>query len=225
MNRSQAIVVAILAGMVLLVFSIVMLFLFFPLNRLFQSDTPPLTPTQPAAGLPTPTPTFPNFLPTSAPLTPTSSGPTATNTRVLSAESPTPRPPTATVSFKLPTRVVRPTATPTPTPEVTVAPPPPTLPPTQVIGPTPPRVYNISFKADETTLERGDCTDLKWEVTGADMVWLNEKQVSPSGEKEVCPREDKKYELKIQVPGSVGTQKKSITISVEDEDEDAADND
>lgn len=211
MTRSQAFTIGILIGFVVLVFLGMMALIFLPYERLF--------PPRPAPTLPAPTviltPTFPQSLPTASLTTPTPAEPTATNTRV---PTPTPRPPrtpTPTVLPKLPTFPPKPTAT---TEIITVVPI-PTATPSPTIIPSPiPRQYNISFSAKETTITKGDCTNLKWHVEGASTVTLDGESVAASGKKKVCPKKDTRYQLTIRLPD--GNQlSRTVKISVEEEEE------
>lgn len=211
MSRAQAVILAILIGLVALVFMAIIVLLIFPPERLFRPAPPPV-PSPPAPLAATPTATFPNFLPTENPETPTVE-PTATYTRVPTV---TPRPsrtPSPTTQFALPTPFVRPSETPTPVPTL---PPAPTSTPTS--GPSPtliPRQYSVSFEADEETIEEGDCTDLRWEVQGASSITLDGRPVEPSGRKEVCPRQNTAYRLTIQLPNSAALETKTVEIKVE----------
>ncbi len=209
MTRTQAVIIAILAGFVALVFLGFVVLIFFPYERL----APPAPTPIPPAPTVTPTPTFPNFMPTPAQETPVIE-PTPTNTR-LPTLTPTPfKTPTPTVVIKLPTR--RPTDTPIPTPTDTLVPSPTFTRPV----PTPvPRQYRISFEAEESTIEEGDCTDLKWEAVGVTVVKLDGQNVNPSGERKVCPDEDTQYELTYELPGSNQLQTKTVKIRVEEKED------
>jgi hypothetical protein len=208
MTRTQALVLAILAGFVLLACIAVIFVVILPYDRVF----PPLpTPTVPTA-TPTPIPTLPKFLPTGSLITPTSE-PTATNTRVPTSTPRPPQPPTPTVVLEL-TYPLRPTATPT---LVTVPQPVDTVTSTPSVTPLPPpRGFSISFDADQTTLVKGECTDLVWRVEGAATVTLDGEDVADSGAKEVCPKFDKKYQLTVRLPDSPELLHRSVKISVEE---------
>ena len=211
MNRSQALTIGILIGFVVLVFMGMIALIFLPYERLLPSWSAPTSP----APTVTPTPTFPESLPTASLMTPTPAEPTATNTRV---PAPTPRPtrtPTPTVLPKLPTFPPKPTAT----IEIATAAPIPTSTPSPTILPSPiPRRYSISFSAKETTITKGDCTDLKWQVEGATTVSLDGESVAASDKKKVCPKKDTRYELAIRLPD--GNQlSRTVKISVEEDKE------
>lgn len=206
MNRSQALTIGILTGFVLLACIGMVIVMRVPLDRIIP---PTATPIPPSPTI-TPTPTFPNFMPTASHETPVFI-PSPTNTRLPTLTPTAPRPPTATVVFKLPTP--KPTATPVPLPTAQSVPS-ATL---TVMPPTaPPRQYSIIFEADETTITAGKCTDLEWQVTGAVSVQLDGRAVTPSGLKEVCPGQDTLYELTIQLPDNAQLQTRTVRISVEE---------
>ncbi|MBI1879262.1 MAG: hypothetical protein HYR94_13765 [Chloroflexi bacterium] len=206
MTRSQALTIGVLAGFVVVVFAAMIVLLF--VNPLTTFAPPPPTPAPPPSAA-TMTPTLPNFMPTPGP-TATSPEPTPTNTRVPTVTPAPPKEPSPTVVFLLPTR--RPTATPT---APTSTPVPPTDTPIPVTPTYPPRRYSVSFEADETTIVKGKCTDLKWEVVGAVAVTLDGKSVEPEGKKEVCPDKDTEYKLTIQFPDQVRLENRTVEIKVE----------
>jgi len=208
-NRSQAVIIAILVGFVALVFMGMIVLLLFPYERVF-----PPTPTATIPPTITPTPTFQEFLPTPAPATP-SVEPTATNTLVPTVTPSAPKDSTPTVVIELPAPQVRPTATPTSLPTVT---PGPTTAPFQPTSTPIPRQFSVSFEADEPTIEKGECTDLEWEVQGASDIRLDGRPVGPSGDREVCPTRETTYRLSYQLPGSAAIQSTTITIKVEDKE-------
>ncbi|GIK40523.1 MAG: hypothetical protein BroJett011_43560 [Chloroflexota bacterium] len=207
MTRSQALTLGILAGFVVLVFAAIIVLLF--INPLTQLAPPTATPIPPTP-VPTATPTLPNFMPTPGP-TPTPPEPTATNTRVPTSTPSPPKEPTATVVFSFPTYT--PTFTPIPPPATPV---PPTDTPIPATPTYPPRRYKVSFEAGETTITKGECTDLKWDVVGAVAVTLDGRNVEPEGEKEVCPDKDTEYKLTVQFPDQARLENETIEINVED---------
>ena len=207
MNRAQALTIGILIGFVLLACIGVIIVMRTPLDRLLP---PTATPIPPSPTI-TPSPTFPKFLPTAEQRTPEII-PSPTNTRLPTSTPTAPRPPTATVVFKLPTP--KPSATPSPPP---TAQPVPSATPTVIPPTAPPRQYSISFEADESTIIKGKCTDLEWRVVGVTSVKLDGRVVSASGFKEVCPRQDTDYELTIQLPDNAQLQTRTVRIIVEEE--------
>jgi len=213
-TRSQALTIGVLSGFVVLVFTAMIILVFFDP---FQQLSPPPSPPQPPSPTPiiSPTPTAVNFLPTASEVTPTTSEPTATNTRVPTVTSRPPTTPTPTFALNLPTLVIR---RDTPTPELSATLPPPPPLPTNTPAPPPtaviPRQYSISFSAEETTLEEGECTDLEWRTTGISTIMLDGRQVEPSGDKEVCPERDTVYTLTIQAPGTLQFERRTVEISI-----------
>lgn len=206
MTRSQVLILSVLTGFVILVFmALIALWFLNPIPRVIPPTATPIPPTP----MPTATPTFPNFMPTPGP-TPTPPEPTPINTRVPTVTPKATSTPLPTVIIVMPTR--RPTSTPTsagPIAPLTTETPTPTITPTAI-----PRVYKISFKADDTTLVKGECTELKWDVIGALTVELDRDQVSPSGKKKVCPKENTSYKLIVQFQDSARLQTETIDITV-----------
>jgi hypothetical protein len=200
---------------VLIVFTVMIALLFMnPTAQILPPTPGPILPAPP----PGPTPTLPNFMPTAGPTPPTAE-PSPTNTRVPTA---TPRPtkePTPTVIFSFPTRI--PTATPTVPTQTPVPPTDTPIPPSPTF---PPRRYKISFEADQTTLTKGECTNLNWDVVGAIAVTLDGDGVEPQGEEEVCPDEDTEYTLTVQFPDQVRLEDRTVEIRVEPESTPTNDN-
>lgn len=220
MTRTQAVILAILIGLVTLVFIVLIVLLVFPFKRLSEPAPAPTLSSPPTLVAITPTPVLNDSLPTASLETPVIGPPTATNTRVptvtprLSNSAPTP-----TIEFQLPTPIRRPTATPPPTPV-----PPPTVtrvPPSALTPTLVPRQYSVSFKADPKTIERGKCTDLKWRVQGATSITLDGRDVNPSGSKEVCPTRTTSYKLTIQLPNSAALDTKRVEVKVVESPDDA----
>jgi pSer/pThr/pTyr-binding forkhead associated (FHA) protein len=58
-----------------------------------------------------------------------------------------------------------------------------TVPPTA----TPPADVEITFTADDTTVDLGECVNLRWLVENAQEVRLDNQKVSPAGTQQVCP--------------------------------------
>ena len=207
MTRKQALIIGVLIGFVILACAGMLVVLQLPYDRLVP-PTATVTPLPPTI---TPSPTRQSFLPTASLETPTPAEPTATNTRVPTSTPQPPRTPTPPVEIKLPTR--KPTATTIPSPT------PIPLPTNTVTLFTPtvvPLQYDIYFKADDTTITRGNCTDLEWRVVGATVIRLDGQNVSPSGQKEVCPTRNTSYELTVELPGSALLQNRTVNIRVEE---------
>jgi len=60
---------------------------------------------------------------------------------------------------------------------------------------------SASFYADQTTLNLGECTLLHWTTEDALDVQLDDEEVEPEGEQEVCPEESQTYVLAVQYSG------------------------
>jgi hypothetical protein len=96
----------------------------------------------------------------------------------------------------------------------TATPAPPTSTPISPTPTVPPRFFKVSFEAEDTTITKGKCTDLKWEVVGAVAITLDNKSVEASGKKEVCPDKDTTYRLEVQFPDIARLERKSVEITV-----------
>ena len=69
----------------------------------------------------------------------------------------------------------------------------------------------IQFSADSYQVVKGQCTTLRWNVTGVQAVFLNGGGVNGVGSQEVCPQDNTTYELRVQDTSGVVTTK-SLTI-------------
>lgn len=210
LTRSQAVVLSILMGLVVLVFIGLAAILLLPGESILRST---LTPTSTIP--PTATPTFPNFMPTAGGVSPTPGEPTPTNTRIPTATPLPTRTPRPTAIINLPTPVVRPTATPTarPLPIPTVA-----GEPSPTATPLVQRQYSVSFEAEQPSLASGECTDLVWRAEGVENLQLDGSSVGQTGRKKVCPDEDSSYRLTFQIAGSAEVGSREVEISVESDD-------
>ncbi|GAB4425801.1 MAG: hypothetical protein Kow0031_05490 [Anaerolineae bacterium] len=204
MTRTAAATFTVVLGFVLVGLMGVVFLLLFPYEQLIApASTPTLAPTP----LPTATPTIQSFLPTARPDTPTPAAPPATNTRVPTvtpAPTKTPAPP-----FSFPTRVP---PRPTSTPEIATAPAPGTAVPTATLPPQ--RAVEVQFSADPSTIKRGKCTDLVWQVSGPVTVQLEGEAVPPSGRREVCPSSTRDYTLTVQVVDSAELFPYQVRVNV-----------
>lgn len=209
MTRSQALTIGLLMGGVLLVF---MLLVVFVIVDPFETFLPPTATPTPAPPTITPTPTLPSFLPTRAPEMPEPE-PTATFTRVPTATPRPPVPPTPTVVLSLPTLAIRPTATAVVIEEPVLVPTPTDTPGAPTLVPS--RRFFVDFRARDSTIKKGDCTDLEWRTEGVSLVTLNGQEVPTSGRREVCPSENREYELRVQLLDSLRYERRTVRISVE----------
>jgi hypothetical protein len=73
---------------------------------------------------------------------------------------------------------------------------------------------SISFEAESTSLEAGDCTELNWDVQNIWEVYLDDEGVTGQGSEEVCPSSTQTYVLDIVLCGG-GQEDRSITIEVD----------
>lgn len=215
MTTKQAVILSMLAGVVVIVFSGLAVAILTLPEELLPIIV--VTPTRTATIPPTITltPTLPNFMPVDSSPTETAE-PTPINTRVPTL---TPRPKstaTPTVVIEIPTPIILPSATPTETPR-----PLPTSKPVVVSTPTvhKPLGYYINFDAQEKLIVEGECTDLTWRVEGSSAIFLNGDLVQPSGRKKVCPKETKVYKLEVQLANSTMIDQRQVEIEVEEEDD------
>ena len=79
-------------------------------------------------------------------------------------------------------------------------------------GITAPQAVEISFWADQTQIQQGNCTNLNWNVQNASAVALEGGTVNSSGMQQVCPSQNKTYTLTAS--GASGKIQKSISINV-----------
>ena len=94
-------------------------------------------------------------------------------------------------------------------------PPPPPPPKVEVAPPPPPAAPDISeFSAEPSSVERGQSSTLKWSVSNANQVSIDNGvgTVQPSGSKSVFPNETTTYTLRASGPG--GTLTKTATVNV-----------
>ena len=109
-----------------------------------------------------------------------------------------------------------PQATPTPTltPTITrTATPRPTPLPTVTNTSLPPPTINY-FSTNQTQITRGMPVLLSWSVSNADIIYLNQDKVEPTGTKLVSPTTTTTYHLITNNAG--GTTERAITITVQD---------
>ncbi len=112
------------------------------------------------------------------------------------------------IASPAPPVVIIPTATPFPTP---------TPQPAATATPAP----QMSFTADQTTINQGSCTTLRWSVENVQAVWVypvgQNFQSFPQvgqGTMQVCPATTTTYEMRVQQrDGTVVTQQITITVN------------
>lgn len=84
--------------------------------------------------------------------------------------------------------------------------PPPPLPPTPTpLPPTPTAAAWMSFSADPTRIERGQCTTLQWNVGNVQAVWVYPQgssyqsfPVAGVGSRQECPQNSQTWEMRVQ---------------------------
>jgi heat shock protein HslJ len=112
-----------------------------------------------------------------------------------------------------------------PDPPAYVPPPPatPVFTPTPVPAPTATPAPQLSFWADQTTIDQGQCTNLNWSVENVQAVWVypqgQQYEQYPregQGSEQVCPQSSTTYEMRVLLrDGSVATQQVSITVNTQ----------
>jgi peptidoglycan-associated lipoprotein len=94
-------------------------------------------------------------------------------------------------------------------------PPPPPPPPAKQVEPPPPAAPDITeFSAEPSSIERGQSSTLKWSVSNADQITIDNGvgTVQASGSRGVYPNDTTTYTLKASGPG--GTLSKTATVNV-----------
>ena len=83
--------------------------------------------------------------------------------------------------------------------------------------PIPSGELEIQFWASEEVVPPGGCTLLRWDVSGAEdyPVFLDGREVPPSGDEEVCLDRTETFELVVGAPG--GSIRDTVTVRVEGE--------
>ncbi|MBI5028977.1 MAG: fibronectin type III domain-containing protein [Chloroflexi bacterium] len=111
--------------------------------------------------------------------------------------------PTAPISVTPSPSIGLPGITPSRMPTRTPTPPPPVVPPA-----------SISFRADQTTLTRGQCTTLRWDVENATAVFLDNNGVAGHSTSQVCPSNSTTYTLRVVAPAGDATRTVTINVQV-----------
>ena len=70
----------------------------------------------------------------------------------------------------------------------------------------------VTFRADQTRLDFGECTTLEWAVSNAETVELNDETVQPADVSEVCPPVTTDYTLSVYWVG--GIQNQTVTVQI-----------
>lgn len=97
-----------------------------------------------------------------------------------------------------------------------VAPPPPPPPPKQEEAPPPPpaKVVISQFVAEPSTIQRGQSSTLRWEISNATDISINQSvgAVEARGNRQVSPTDSTTYTLTARGPG--GTDSRAVTVTV-----------
>jgi hypothetical protein len=83
-------------------------------------------------------------------------------------------------------------------------------------GPQPgeqPGEVQITFTADRTTLQAGQCAQLQWAVQGGFGGSLNGQPVDPSGQQQVCPNGTTTYRLEVDMGTEMLQREVTITVT------------
>lgn len=107
-----------------------------------------------------------------------------------------------------------PVSTWTPTRPPTVRLPVISLTPTPVPTPTftPLPAATVNFRADKTTLNKGECTILRWDVDNATAVFLDGQGVNGHATTKVCPTKPTIYTLHVE--GAAGSVDRTVSINI-----------
>lgn len=98
---------------------------------------------------------------------------------------------------------------PTPVPQVSSGPPPPP-PPDQ---PTPPPGATISFVANPTSIQQGQCSTLRWDVDGVREIYFEGVGVTGHEERQQCPTQTTTYTLRVVfTDGSAQDYTATVTV-------------
>jgi peptidoglycan-associated lipoprotein len=96
------------------------------------------------------------------------------------------------------------------------APPPPPPPPKQEVvpPPPPPKVVISQFVAEPSTIQRGQSSTLRWEISNATDISINQSvgAVEARGNRQVSPTDSTTYTLTAKGPG--GTDSRAVTVTV-----------
>jgi hypothetical protein len=85
--------------------------------------------------------------------------------------------------------------------------------PTATPSPAPLPPVTLAFTADATTLTRGQCTTIRWQVTNASQVVLDNATVNPNGSKQDCPTQTTTHTLRVVTLDKQNVQR-TLTITV-----------
>jgi hypothetical protein len=131
--------------------------------------------------------------------------------------APPPVVPLDQICAPLPTNTPPPTDTPyptdTPLPATdTPVPPTATSPPAMPTTTSPPPTPEAWFRLDGNPIPAGTCTNVRWDTTHAQEVYLDGQRVGLSGSREVCPTVSQEYRLRII--GTAGERTETLVLGV-----------
>jgi peptidoglycan-associated lipoprotein len=97
-----------------------------------------------------------------------------------------------------------------------VPPPPPPPPPAPAPVAPPPAKPSIQFSAEPATIERGQSSTLRWQVSDATDIGIAPQvgTVSARGERQVSPSDTTTYTLTAKGPGGTETGTATVTVTV-----------
>ncbi|MEE8392433.1 MAG: hypothetical protein V3S14_16765, partial [Anaerolineae bacterium] len=113
----------------------------------------------------------------------------------------TPPPPTDT---PLP-----PTDTPLPSPSTPL---PPTDTPLSPAATLPPPTPEAWFRLDDNPITAGLCTNVRWDTSNAQAIYLNDESVGANGSREICPTASQEYTLRLV--SAAGDQTYTLVLGV-----------
>ena len=135
------------------------------------------------------------------------SSPISVQVKILAFTQPAP-------TDAVPPTLITPTYTPytpfTPSPTLIFPTYTPYIPTQPVNTPIPP--VQISFWADQTNLQSGECTSIHWSVQNANSIFFNGNSVGSNGAQNVCPSVSTTYTLDVN--SASGNTQRSVTITV-----------
>ena len=78
---------------------------------------------------------------------------------------------------------------------------------------TPVSPAEINFRTDQTSIEHGQCTTLRWDVENATAVYVDGDGVAGHGTRQVCPAQNQTYTLHVEAVHGGGDRQVTILVS------------
>jgi len=100
----------------------------------------------------------------------------------------------------------------TPVPPTATAPPPTNTPLPAPTATAPPPTPVAWFRLDDNPIPTGTCTNVRWDTSNAQEVYLDGESVSANGSREVCPTVSQEYHLRIM--SAAGEQTYTLVLGV-----------